>query len=61
VRKALLLAALCALAVLTVAPAALAQDTDCSDYATQAEAQAVYDADPSDPNVLDDNGDGIAC
>jgi hypothetical protein len=31
-----------------------AQDTyDCSDFATQEEAQAVYDADPSDPSGLD--------
>jgi hypothetical protein len=34
---------------------------DCEDFATQEEAQGVYDADPSDPNNLDPNGDGIAC
>ncbi len=37
------------------------EDTDCIDFATQEQAQAVYDADPSDPFNLDPNGDGIAC
>lgn len=36
-------------------------DLDCVDFATQEEAQAVLDADPSDPNNLDPNHDGIAC
>ena len=37
-------------------------DLDCSDFATQAEAQAVYDQDPSDPNGLDGSPeDGVAC
>ena len=36
-------------------------DLDCIDFATEAEAQAVYDADPSDPNGLDGDGDGFAC
>ncbi|MDP9478033.1 MAG: excalibur calcium-binding domain-containing protein [Actinomycetota bacterium] len=47
-----------------MAPAGLAQtgDLDCQvDFATQEEAQAVYDQDPSDPNGLDDDNDGIAC
>ena len=34
---------------------------DCSDFATQEEAQAVFDADPSDPNGLDSDGDGVVC
>jgi hypothetical protein len=39
-----------------------AQNLNCDDFATQEEAQAVYDADPSDPNGLDGNdNDGIAC
>lgn len=38
-----------------------AEDTDCIDFATQEQAQAVYDADPSDPFNLDPNGDGVAC
>ena len=37
-------------------------DLDCSDFTTQAQAQAVYDADPSDPNGLDGSPeDGVAC
>jgi len=37
-------------------------DYDCSDFDTQAQAQRVYDADPSDPNGLDGAPeDGVAC
>jgi hypothetical protein len=36
-------------------------DLDCGHFPTQEEAQAVLDADPSDPNYLDAEGDGIAC
>lgn len=37
-------------------------DKDCSDFATQAEAQAVLDADSSDPHRLDGrDDDGTAC
>ena len=36
-------------------------DLDCIDFATQEEAQATYNADPSDPNGLDADGDGVAC
>jgi hypothetical protein len=36
-------------------------DLDCVDLATREEAQAVLDADPSDPDGLDGEGDGIAC
>lgn len=34
---------------------------NCADFASQAEAQAVLRADPSDPNRLDTDRDGIAC
>jgi hypothetical protein len=34
---------------------------NCPDFRSQAEAQAVLRADPSDPNILDQNKDGIAC
>lgn len=45
-----------------LAGAALAQDDlNCADFSTQEEAQDVFDADPSDPNQLDDDDDGIAC
>jgi len=36
-------------------------DLDCADFATQEEAQAEYDSDPSDPNGLDADDDGVAC
>lgn len=46
----------------TAVRAAQAQgDLDCADFATQQEAQAEYDADPSDPNGLDADSDGSAC
>ncbi len=60
-RRLLLLAALCALAVLAVAPQALAQaDLNCGDL-SEAEEQAVFNADPSDPNNLDANDNGVPC
>jgi hypothetical protein len=37
------------------------RDLDCADFATQAEAQAKFDADPTDPNGLDADDDGRAC
>lgn len=37
------------------------EDLDCSDFGSRAEAQAALDADPSDPNGLDAEGDGQAC
>jgi hypothetical protein len=36
-------------------------DLTCSDFASQAEAQVAFDADPSDPNGLDLDLDGVAC
>lgn len=39
-----------------------AQDLNCDDFGgDQSAAQAVLDGDPSDPNDLDADGDGIAC
>jgi len=41
---------------------AAAQDIlNCSSFTTQEEAQAELNNDPSDPNNLDDDNDGIAC
>ena len=71
-RRLTILFALCAAAILALAPAALAQqeaDLDCSQLGApgaspeeaQAEAQATFDADPVDPNGLDADGDGTAC
>ena len=50
-------------ALILAAPAALAQagDQDCADFDSQAAAQAHLRADPSDPDGLDSDGDGIAC
>ena len=43
-------------------PAAAQDDApDCEDFANQAEAQAAYRADPSDPADNDADNDGIAC
>lgn len=39
----------------------LETDCNCSDFATQAEAKAVLDAELGDPHNLDANGDGIPC
>ena len=46
---------------LTFSGTAQAADLNCSDFATQQLAQAEYDRDPSDPNGLDRDDDGIAC
>jgi hypothetical protein len=43
------------------ASVASAQDLNCSDFATQQEAQAELDRNPSDPNNLDSDNDGVAC
>ena len=41
--------------------ASAAPDRDCPDFASQAEAQAAFNAVPGDPERLDDDNDGIAC
>jgi LPXTG-motif cell wall-anchored protein len=50
-------------ALVLAAPAAFAQanDQNCSDFPSQAAAQAHLRADPSDPDGLDGDADGIAC
>lgn len=48
-------------ATVVLAVPAHAQDLDCGDFAFQEDAQAVFDADPTDPNRLDADNDGIAC
>ena len=65
-KRILYLAALCMATTLVSAPAALAQKTglDCAPeagFGFQEGAQAALLADPSDPNGLDADGDGIAC
>ncbi len=49
--------------IITATPAfaASSEDLDCDDFSSQEQAQGVYDSDPSDPNGLDREGDGIAC
>jgi micrococcal nuclease len=42
-------------------PACTNSDCDCSDFSTQKEAQAVFNAFPGDPYKLDADHDGIAC
>ena len=44
-----------------MAGVAVAQDVDCSDFDTQAEAQAVYNANRTDPFDLDRDNDNQAC
>jgi len=61
-RRSLLLAALSMVAALVLAPNAMAQNTlNCGDFASQPEAQANLQANPSDPNNLDADDDGLAC
>lgn len=53
-RRLSLLSALCLLFTLAFSSASAAQDDlNCDDFATQEDAQAEFDADPSDPNGLD--------
>jgi Excalibur calcium-binding domain len=61
VRNAVAVAVLAAGVSYPLAGVAQAQDVNCSDFSTQAQAQAVYDQDPSDPNGLDRDNDGVAC
>ena len=45
-----------------IGAASRGNDRNCSDFATQAEAQAFFEAaGPGDPNRLDGNGDGVVC
>jgi hypothetical protein len=61
VNRALASLVLALFALVSVTGLARAQEENCSAYETQEEAQAVFDADPSDPNGLDADGNGIAC
>jgi micrococcal nuclease len=42
-------------------PSSSFSDRDCSDFDSQPEAQEVLEDDPSDPNGLDGDYDGVAC
>jgi hypothetical protein len=63
IRNITVAAVLTAGATLPFAGVANAQqpDRDCSDFATQAEAQAAFDSRPGDPERLDADNNGIAC
>lgn len=53
---------LLALAIFGAPAIAFAQDYDCSDFDTHAEAQRFFErAGPGDPHRLDRDGDGVAC
>jgi hypothetical protein len=61
VRRALFaLTTLFALLALAV-PASAAQDLDCADFGSRADAQAHLDANPADPDRLDADNDRLAC
>lgn len=57
----LVAAAMAAIPLAGVAGAAPSVDRDCTDFPSQIAAQMVYNADPSDPNGLDRDDDGVAC
>ena len=57
----LVTAAMAAIPLAGVASAAPSEDRDCRDFPTQIAAQTVLAADPSDPNRLDRNNNGVAC
>lgn len=60
-RYLLLVLALAVFGLLALPLSASAQDIDCSDLVPQPQEQAILDANPSDPNRLDANNDGVAC
>lgn len=61
-RRLLYLMALSMLVVAMTSNAATAQDDlNCDDFDSQAEAQQTLRQDPSDPNGLDAESDGVAC
>lgn len=47
--------------IIMAGPASAQDDQNCADFASQADAQAHYRADTSDPDGLDADDDGIAC
>jgi hypothetical protein len=62
IRKGLAVLTLTAgLSVAMAGPALAADDRDCADFASQAEAQAALQNDPTDPGGLDADNDGQAC
>lgn len=61
-KRLTLVAFLAVLFMFGTTPSVFAADNlNCSDFDTQPEARAHLDADPSDPDGLDRDKDGIAC
>ena len=60
-RAAATLSAVAVAGMLTFTGVGFAKDVDCGDFTYREDAQAVLDRDRSDPNRLDDEGDGKAC
>ncbi|MEV0838898.1 excalibur calcium-binding domain-containing protein [Actinocatenispora sera] len=60
-RAALAVGTLAVMAIVPLSGVAHAADLDCKDFRYQEDAQQVYNQDPSDPNRLDADHDGIAC
>ena len=61
VRTTVVATAVAAALCFPMAGVAAAQDLDCSDFPTQAAAQADYNKNPADPYDLDRDNDGRAC
>ena len=61
VRTTVVSASVAAALCFPMAGVAAAQDRDCNQFATQAQAQAVYKSNPADLYNLDADNDGLAC
>jgi hypothetical protein len=61
VRTTVVAVAVAAAMSFPMAGVAAAQDRDCNQFATQGQAQAVYNANPADLYNLDADNDGLAC
>ena len=61
VRTTVVATAVAAAMSFPMAGVAAAQDRNCNQFATQAQAQAVYNSNPADLYNLDADNDGLAC
>src|ERR687898_3450609 len=60
-RRSIVLLATAVILALWATPAFAQDDQNCDDFESQAAAQAHLRQDPSDPDQLDRDNDGIAC
>jgi Excalibur calcium-binding domain len=60
-RRSIVLLATAVVLALWATPAFAQDDQNCDDFESQAAAQAHLRQDPSDPDQLDRDNDGIAC